>query len=162
MRAQSKLRKSRADDLSAKGLFSSEGNRCVAAFGQMTRGAYIHSNNVPGDPEILDCCLRHCLECFQFCQACIPHCLNRGGKYAGAHHISVMMECASMCSLSATYMPLGDRFSIECCKLCSLICEMCSTSCNETDPEDLMMQRCVEFCQKCSESCKVLAEQFGS
>lgn len=105
----------------------------------------------------MDQCIQDCLSCYQECMSCIPHCLNQGGKHADKNHITLMMECAEMCNMSATFMQLKSKFSFEHCQLCAKVCEACEASCSSIDPNDSMMQKCADMCRKCADSCRSMA-----
>lgn len=105
----------------------------------------------------LEQCIRDCLACYQECMSCIPHCLGEGGKHAEEKHITLMLECAQMCNLSATFMQLRGGFAHELCQLCAKICEACETSCRSVDPNDSMMQKCADMCRSCAVSCRNMA-----
>jgi hypothetical protein len=98
-------------------------------------------------------CIRDCLECYQTCLSCLSHCLSQGGKHAEQKHITLMMECAQICNMSATLMTLNGQFAHEHCQLCAKVCEACEESCRSMDPEDSMMQECADMCRKCADSC---------
>lgn len=102
-------------------------------------------------------CIRDCLACYQECTSCIPHCLSQGRPHAEQKHITLMMECAQMCNMSATLMQLKGQFSYEHCQLCAKVCDACADSCSSIDPNDSMMQRCADMCRKCAESCRSMA-----
>jgi hypothetical protein len=105
----------------------------------------------------MDQCIQDCLACYQECTSCIPHCLSQGGKHAEAKHITLMMECAEMCNMSATLMQLKGQFAYEHCQLCAKACDACAESCSSIDPNDSMMQKCAEMCRQCAESCRSMA-----
>lgn len=99
-------------------------------------------------------CIRDCLECYQECLRCISHCLSQGGKHAEKEHITLLMECAQMCNMSATLMLMRGQFSNEHCQLCAQVCEACGQSCTSLDSDDAMMQDCADMCRKCADSCR--------
>lgn len=105
----------------------------------------------------MDQCIQDCLACYQECLSCIPHCLTQGGKHAETKHITLMMECAEMCNMSASFMQLKGQFAYEHCQLCANVCEACEASCRSVDPNDSMMQRCADACRKCADSCRSMA-----
>ncbi len=105
----------------------------------------------------MDQCLRDCIACYQECMGCIPHCLAQGGEHTEQKHLTLMMECAQVCNVSATLMQLGGKFAYEHCQLCAKICEACEESCRSVDPNDSMMQRCADQCRRCADSCRSMA-----
>jgi hypothetical protein len=107
--------------------------------------------------ESMEQCIRDCLACYQECMTCIPHCLSIGGKHSEHRHITLMMECAQLCNMSATLMQLQSEFSAELCQLCARVCDACAESCASIDSEDEMMKRCAEMCRRCAQSCRQMA-----
>lgn len=102
-------------------------------------------------------CIRDCIACYQECLSCVPHCLSLGGKHAEQKHISLMLECAQMCNLSASLMQLKSQFSFEHCQLCARVCDACAESCSSIDPNDSMMMKCADMCRRCADSCRNMA-----
>ena len=102
-------------------------------------------------------CIRDCLACYEECMSCIPHCLSQGGIHAEPKHLTLMMECAEMCDMSARFMHLKGQFAHEHCQLCAKVCDACAESCAKVDPNDSMMQRCADICRRCAESCRSMA-----
>lgn len=102
-------------------------------------------------------CIRECIACYQECMSCIPHCLGQGGKHVEQRHLTLMMECAQVCNMSATMMQLKGEFAYEFCQLCARVCDACADSCSSVDPSDSMMQKCADMCRRCAESCRSMA-----
>jgi len=102
-------------------------------------------------------CIEDCIACYQECTSCIPYCLSQGGKHVEKKHLTLMMECAEMCNMSATLMQLQSQFAHAHCQLCAKICDACAESCNKVDPNDAMMNSCADACRQCAESCRNMA-----
>jgi hypothetical protein len=102
----------------------------------------------------LDQCIQDCLACYQECTSCLPHCLSLGGKHVEQKHLTLMMECAQMCEMSATIMQLKGDFAYEQCQLCAKVCDACAESCLRIDPKDAIMKRCADMCRRCAQSCR--------
>lgn len=98
-----------------------------------------------------------CMKCFESCTSCIQHCLREGGNHADAIHIQLLMSCAELCQLSATFMLQKSEFTSELCSLCAKVCLATAESCQEIDADDFMMQECSSACRKCAESCQNMA-----
>lgn len=99
-------------------------------------------------------CIEDCLVCYKECMSCIPYCFSKGGKLVEAKHLTLMLECAETCNMSATVMQLRGMNSFELCQLCARVCDACAESCDSVDPNDLMMQKCADMCRNCAESCR--------
>lgn len=102
-------------------------------------------------------CIADCIACYKECTSCISHCLSQGGKHAEQKHITLMMECAQMCNMSATIMQLKGQFAHEHCQLCAKVCDACEESCRSMGENDSMMQKCADMCRKCADSCRNMA-----
>lgn len=102
-------------------------------------------------------CIRDCIACYQECISCVPHCLVQGGKHAEQRHLTLLMECAEMCDMSARFMQMKGQFAYEHCQLCAKVCDACADSCSKVDPNDSMMQRCADVCRECADSCRNMA-----
>jgi hypothetical protein len=102
-------------------------------------------------------CIRDCIACYQECLSCYSHCLSQGGKHAEPKHITLMLECAKTCQMSADLMLMKSQFAYEHCQMCAKICEACAQSCSSVDPDDSMMQKCADMCRECAESCRSMA-----
>ena len=105
----------------------------------------------------MDQCIRDCIACYQECLSCIPHCLSLGGKHVEPKHMTLLMECAQICNMSATLMQLKGDFAFEHCQVCARICDACADSCLSIDQHDSMMQNCADSCRRCTESCRNMA-----
>lgn len=106
-----------------------------------------------------DQCIQDCIDCYQHCMSCITHCLSLGGKHSEQSHITLMLECAEICNLSATLMELKGQFSHEHCQVCAKVCEACAASCREIGPDDKMMNECADMCLRCAESCRNMNQE---
>ena len=106
------------------------------------------------DNQYLNQCIEDCLACYQECLGCIPHCLALGGEHAEQKHITLLMECAQICQLSASVMKLKGSFAFEHCQVCAQVCDACAESCNNIDAKDEVMRNCAEMCRQCASSCR--------
>ncbi len=109
--------------------------------------ASIQSGKSTQSGNNMEQCIQDCIACYQECISSIPYCLTQGGKHAEAKHITLMLECADLCNLSARSMHLKGQFAFELCQLCAKVCDECAKSCKATD-----MQKCADVCRKCAES----------
>ena len=108
------------------------------------------------DPEELQACIDHCLDCYQICAETVAYCLQKGGKHAEASHIRNLMDCAEICRTSAGFMIRGSSQHVVTCAACAEICRVCAQSC-EKMTEDPQMKRCAELCRRCEDSCREMA-----
>jgi hypothetical protein len=108
-------------------------------------------------PEMREA-IQNCEECHGICTETTAYGLHRGGSYAGADHVGLLLDCAQMCAVSADFMLRLSHFHGRACDVCSAICRRCADSCERVGPDDSMMKRCAEVCRRCAESCRRMAE----
>lgn len=110
-------------------------------------------------------CIEDCRDCHGVCVETIAHCLRMGGKHAEAKHITLMQDCADVCTLSEDAMLRSSEFMNRICGLCADTCVSCAESC-EAFPDDEAMAACAERCRTCADSCRQMAsassEEAGS
>ena len=103
--------------------------------------------------EKMDRCLESCAECSKVCMKMVMHCLEKGGEHADPAHIRLLLDCAEICKVAASFMARGSDFANQLCELCAEICDKCADSCEKlADDED--MKHCAEVCRKCAEECR--------
>lgn len=105
------------------------------------------------DPRTHEC-IDRCQSCQGICLETVNHCLELGGKHAGAEHIKLLTACAEICDTSARFMLLGSEFHLQTCGVCAEVCDACATDCDEMAGGDDLMQQCAESCRRCAESCR--------
>jgi hypothetical protein len=69
--------------------------------------------------------------------------------------LSILVDCAEICYVTAVYMSQGDTFSEELSRSCAELCEKCACICDVYD--DLPYQASVKACMRCAASCKELS-----
>jgi len=102
-------------------------------------------------------CIKDCRDCGAVCIETISHCLELGGKHAGAAHIRVLADCAQICHTSAAFMLRGSKFDARVCSVCAEVCRSCADSCEQLAGDDELMRRCAALCRRCAESCDRMA-----
>lgn len=102
-------------------------------------------------------CIDRCRSCEEICLETVAHCLEKGGKHAESHHITLLLACAEICSTSARFMLLGSKHHVRTCEVCAEVCEACATECKAMADDDTM-RRCAELCRQCAESCRAMAK----
>jgi hypothetical protein len=112
----------------------------------------------PPAPAGHDTCLQNCHDCELTCTQTVQHCLTKDVTTADAQHIRLMLNCASMCHLSASFMASDSEFRAKSCALCATVCEACAKACEATAGNDLMMQACAKACRTCAKTCREMAE----
>jgi hypothetical protein len=101
-------------------------------------------------------CIANCTECHRICLETVAYCLNKGGRHAGATHVTLLLDCEQICAASADFMIRGSEFHSRSCGVCADICQRCADEC-ETMADDETMARCAEICRRCAASCREMA-----
>lgn len=99
-------------------------------------------------------CIESCNRCAGVCwKTSMNDCLEMGGKHVAPEHFRLMVNCAEICELSASFMLSSSRFSNRICEVCAEICEACAMECDSIGD----MEECVSSCRECADSCKQMA-----
>jgi len=109
-----------------------------------------------GTPISMEQCIKNCKDCHDLCLAMIAYCLEMGGKYTGATHICLMLDCAEICQTSANFMLRGSDLHGYTCGICAEFCQRCAQLC-ESFGDNAQMQECAKTCWSCAESCHQMA-----
>lgn len=112
------------------------------------------------DPEVRRC-IDECVRCHEVCSSTIPYCLEQGGPYAAVEHITLMLDCASICQTSADFMLRGSDEHARLCAVCATICQRCAEDCDRFAGDDVM-QACAVSCRQCADSCEHMAAAHPS
>lgn len=102
-------------------------------------------------------CAGICQECEEACQLLIPHCLEIGGKHAGASHIGMLIDCAALCGLTRGFIHRESSLYAEVCRACATVCEACAIDCESFIEDDHHMMACADACRRCATWCHSLA-----
>jgi hypothetical protein len=102
-------------------------------------------------------CIQNCTDCRNICLETLAHCLHMGGKHADPAHIGLLMDCAEICGVSASYMLRGSDLHGRTCAVCAEVCERCADDCERLADGDELMLRCAEVCRRCAQSCSDMA-----
>lgn len=106
----------------------------------------------------LEDCIEKCMDCYKSCTETMAHCLDMGGKHAESSHMSMMMDCAEICNISADFMLRDSNMSAAICEKCAEICDICAEDCKSFKDDTEMMQ-CADMCVACAESCRKMVGQ---
>jgi hypothetical protein len=68
--------------------------------------------------------------------------------------LSVLVDCAEICYVTAVYMSKDNAFSKELSNSCAELCEKCASICERY--EDLTCQASVVACKQCAAALKEL------
>jgi hypothetical protein len=112
-------------------------------------------------PEMQEC-IRVCEQCHDACLTTTRHCLQMGGQHAAPQHITLLLDCAQICTTSADFMLRGSDLHGRVCGVCAEVCERCAEDCERVDPHDQQMQMCAQTCRQCAESCRRMASAVSA
>ena len=101
-------------------------------------------------------CIDNCADCHRVCLETVAHCLRKGGRHADAEHLTLLLDCAQICTTSADFMMRGSERHSLTCGVCAKICTACAEAC-EAMGDDAQMKACAEACRRCAESCREMA-----
>ena len=69
--------------------------------------------------------------------------------------LSLLKDCADICTLTAKYVARCSEFAMSTAALCAEICEICGNHCL-MHPDELS-QRCGQICLHCARECRAFA-----
>jgi hypothetical protein len=115
-------------------------------------------NMFKGMSDDMHLCIQNCVQCHQFCEQTLQHCLQMGGLHAAQNHIRLLQDCAAFCATSADFMMRDSALHSRVCAVCAEICVACAIDC-ERMSSDKIMQACAEACRRCADSCSKMAVQ---
>jgi hypothetical protein len=104
----------------------------------------------------MNTCIADCTACHRICMETMAYGLGKGGRYAEAAHIRLLLDCAEICQTSADFMIRGSDLHKATCRVCAEVCARCAESC-AAFTGDAQMQRCAETCRRCAECCRQMA-----
>src|SRR5258708_12198476 len=90
-------------------------------------------------------CVQKCMSTQRACLDTVRYCLDKGGRFAMALRIRVLLDAASMCQTCADDSRLGSILYIQSCAYCAALLERCI---REFDP--LRGDPKIEACLKLS------------
>jgi hypothetical protein len=102
-------------------------------------------------------CIAECGNCQETCLETEVYCLKLGERFAEAHHIRVLLDCAEICQTAANFLLRGSNLHKYVCEACAEICEACARSCEAIAGHVQQMKRCIESCRRCADACREMA-----
>jgi hypothetical protein len=100
-------------------------------------------------------------ECHDICLKTLSHCLQQGGRYAQADHITLLLGCAEICQTSADFMLRNSDLHARTCEVCAEVCERCAEDCESLAGDDQIIRDCAEICRRCAKACRQMAGNIG-
>ena len=101
-------------------------------------------------PEVRQCD-QTSLECYRVCLETLNYSLQKGGRFAEAGPIRMLLDCADICQANANLMSRGSKYNL--CETCARVCQECAQAC-ERFGDDAQMKACAEACRRCATACQ--------
>lgn len=95
-------------------------------------------------------CIDACHACAVACNYCAASCLAEDDAKTMAQCISLSIDCAQTCELTASAMARGTSNMAAIWRLCIALCDVCDAEC---------VKHWMEHCQRCAEACRFCAQQ---
>jgi hypothetical protein len=112
--------------------------------------------------DAMDKCIQLCHDCHALCTRTLKHCLELGGRHAGAEHIRLLVDCAQLCQMNIDYMLRGSLLHERVCGLCGEACKLCADNCAQLAGDDQMLKQCADMCRRCADSCERMASKVAA
>lgn len=97
-------------------------------------------------------CINACVKCAQTCNKCFKACLEKDPINEMKVALSILVDCAEICYVTAVSMSKDNTFSEELSSACAKLCEKCASICEVYD--DLVCQDSVKACKECAAECR--------
>jgi hypothetical protein len=94
-------------------------------------------------------------ECEAICESMTDMIKKERNVEARLRQLSLLRDCADICSLTAKFIARCSEFAKEIAVLCALICKECGEECLKYP--DRASQECAKICLKCAKECKEFA-----
>lgn len=103
-------------------------------------------------PTTFQECIDLCIKCAQACNKCFKACLQKDNINDMKEVLSILVDCAEICYVTAAYLSRDDIFSADLCSTCAELCDKCADMCEAYD--DLDCKASVEVCRQCAAVCR--------
>lgn len=120
----------------------------------MFGGIFMHEKK----DKVTEECIDACIKCARVCRETLAHCFSMDESHKGSNHLTLLMDCAEMCDMSASLMERGSGHSRHHCALCADACNQCAESCDAFD--DSLMKNCTKVCRDCAEKCEKMTKKI--
>ncbi len=92
-------------------------------------------------------------KCAAECNHCATACLDEQDVKMLAKCIKLDIDCAQICSLTASLIARGSEHGKHLLKECAEVCDACATECEKHAGMGM------EHCRVCAEACRACAEE---
>ena len=103
-------------------------------------------------------CIEECLNCHATCIMAAQYCLAEGGELADIDLVSVLMDCAEICQVSANFLLRGSPYHVITCAACAELCRACEEACRGVTGNE-QLAHCADECASCAEHCERMSEE---
>jgi len=100
-------------------------------------------------------CIDQCNKCAQACYECFNTCLKEPDVHQRINCLSLLIECAKSCQMSAGTMAMDGKLIKDHCKMCAELCNMCAQDCSLF--KDDHCTECAKICRDCAKECDKMA-----
>lgn len=100
-------------------------------------------------------CIDACVKCALACHHCSAACLKEDDVSHMARCISLDMDCAAFCELTAAAMARESVNAKAFCQVCADVCDTCADECAQHKTDHC--QACAEACRSCAHECRQMA-----
>lgn len=102
-------------------------------------------------------CILDCTECHDICLETLNYCLEKGGRYAEAPHVRLLLDGAQLCQATIDFLLRKSDWQGQMCTVCADVCDQCAESCSQFQ-DDVQMAACGDICQRAVASCRTVAQ----
>ncbi len=92
--------------------------------------------------------------CITACNHCISGCLEEENVQILTGCIKSDIDCAAICTLTASLLARGSEHGKHMLKECAEACEKCAAVCEEHAHHHEHCKQCAQACRACAEACK--------
>ena len=91
--------------------------------------------------------------CAMECNHCTSACLEEQDVKMLAKCISLDMDCAAICTLTASLIARGSEHGKHLLKECAEVCNACADECEKHADHMDHCKKCAEACRACATAC---------
>lgn len=129
----------------------------VQQHGSGASGSVASGSVDDGVRDILQECIEQCFNCHATCTTTVQHCLAAGGALADQSVVGVLIDCAEMAQVSASFMLRGSAYHMVTAAACAELCRTAEEACRPHSGDERLL-RCAEVCAACAECCEQIEE----
>ena len=96
-----------------------------------------------------------CNDCADACDLCVASCLQESDVGMMARCISLDIDCAQICRMTAGFLARQSELLDILCETCAEICEACGDECERHESQHC--KDCADACRRCAEECRNLS-----